>query len=210
MYELGSALYYMAPFPNAVSIALCGIFSYNLRRASPNLNALAVSIADPFVNNHRHLKTIGGRPLHDYVPLYWATHTPMQYVVTVKDRSLPQEDLVFFVMNALEILTIPGVWTTDGNAASNETNRYPGAGAVPNLDWSVLSKPNCFSREYKRKKCAEVLVPDCVPRDKLFEIVVQSEYAAQQLHNTLAILNNSQLYFQTPPINVRSDFYYPA
>src|SRR5881628_1257855 len=113
MANLLTKLYYMVPMNNAPLIAILGILSYNRVNNNPNFRSLTISIADPFVNSRRHWRAIRGLSLHDFVPLYWATHTPMQYVVTVKECKLVQEDLVFFILNAETVLGLPGVYTTD-------------------------------------------------------------------------------------------------
>jgi hypothetical protein len=70
-----SQLYYMAHIRNAPTIAAFGILPYNQIHSNPQVAAQIQSIADPFVNHRRHLRVIDGRSLHDFVPLYWATHT---------------------------------------------------------------------------------------------------------------------------------------
>jgi len=190
MSETGAQLYYMAPMQSAAAIALLGILSYNQRQRVPALDKLSVSIADPFVNARRHWRQINGRSLHDFVPLYWATHTPMQYVVTRKTRTLREDDLVFFVLDAAQVLTVPGVMTTDGNAASQETVFYEGMGALPHLDLEIICTPNCYSPDYKRRKCAEVLVPDRIPPDKISYIAVRTDEVASTLRSTLTALTH--------------------
>jgi hypothetical protein len=183
MSEAGSELYYMAPMANAPLIALIGILSYNCVQSNPSLPS--VSIADPFVNNRRHRIVVAGRPLHDYVPLYWATHTPMQYVITVSAGRLRQEDLVFFVIDAQAVFELDGVLSTDGNAASNESQFFEGDGAMPHLDWQIIRTRNCYSKEYKRRKCAEVLVPEHVPVTCIRRISVFDEVAALRLQRSV-------------------------
>lgn len=177
----------MAPMSNVPYILAYGILSYNEVKSHPDLINNSASIADPFVNNRRHRVVVGGKSLHDYVPLYWATHTPMQYVVTIKERRLDQRDLVFFVFEAKRVLAIPGVVTTDGNAASSETRFFNGKGAIEHLDWGILNTRNCYSREYKRRKCAEVLVPKKIPTSLIGAIVVYDEEAAERLFWTVEI-----------------------
>ncbi len=198
MCEIGARLFYMAPIQNAAPIAALGILSYNQRHSMPALDSLTTSIADPFVNARRHGKQIGGRSLHDFVPLYWATHTPMQYVVTVKNGILRENDLVFFSLDAAQVLTLPGVMTTDGNAANDETAFYEGRGALDRLDWRILQTPNCYSRHYKRRKCAEVLVPDHVPADNLSYIAVRTEEVAFTLRSTLKALTREFMNARVP------------
>ena len=189
---------------NAPSIARRGILSFNALRENSDLRESSVSIADPFVNNRREGRQLDGRSLHDFVPLYWATHTPMQYVVT--DQRLPQEDLVFFVLEAERILDLPGVWTTDGNAASRSTTIYPGRGALQSLDWVILRTRNCFSSEYKRKKCAAVLVPDRIGPDLFARICVHSDRSRVKLCER--IIEQDNVIRKLPLITVDRTLYY--
>jgi hypothetical protein len=208
MNELGTCLFYMAPFCNVAPIAAAGIFSYTKVHANPMLAQFATTIADPDVNRRRHRRTIDERPLHDYVPLYWAIHTPMQYVVTVKNRWLSQDDLVFFVVSAHTVAGIPDILSTDGNAASDDTTFYRGMGAWDQLDWKVLRTPNCFSREYRRKKAAEVLVPDSLPRDHFVHLVVRKAETSKKLTDIVAPVLQQLSLPSMPPVVVRPDFYY--
>jgi hypothetical protein len=144
------------------------------------------------VNHRRHDKIIDGRSLHDYVPLYWATHTPMQYVQTIRDGVLAEDELVVFVLLASLVLEFPGVITTDGNAASNETAFYSGNGALPFIHWDKVFTRNAWSRDFKWRKCAEVLVPDQVPTSCFRRVVVRTnatpgtlERSIRELHDRL-------------------------
>ena len=179
-------LYYVAPIGpaplgNATLIRMFGVWSYNRRHAKtqqcPVFQEMTTSIADPEVNSRRDRRSIDGRPLHDYANLYWVTHTPMQYVL-----QIPKDELVFFVFDADEILQLPDVLTTDGNAACNETQFFQGRGAEPYLDWRILNTRNCHTPVYKRKKCAEVLVPERVCPELIKEVYVRSVSAKFELH----------------------------
>jgi hypothetical protein len=174
-------LYYMAPMLNAPWIVLYGILSYNRVMQPHAIRLDSRSIADPFVNSRRHSRYVEGLSLHDYVPLYWATHTPMQYVVTLKTGRLREDDLVFFVFDSETVLSLPGVLTTDGNAASDETSFWKANGALPSIEWGIIETPNCFSKEYKRKKCAEVLVPHELPPVIINKVCVKSLNAKSKL-----------------------------
>lgn len=105
---------------------------------------------------------------------------PDANVVTIVRRTVAQHDLVFFVLDASRVLEIPGVLTTDGNAASDETRFFKGDGAIPHLDWQILRNPCCYSRDYKRRKSAEVLVPDVVPPNIIAHIGVYNEDAVDR------------------------------
>ena len=106
-------LFYMAPMGrrpvgNATHIRMVGILSFNLWQSIPGLSQNSTSIADPCVNSRRHVRQIDGRSLHDFVPFYWATHTPMQYALTVRDKLVSQDKLVFFVFDAEEMASVAG------------------------------------------------------------------------------------------------------
>lgn len=202
-YQYPDELYYMAPIQNALFIAFLGILSYNKIQENEILEKNSISIADPFVNARR-------KRFHDYVPLYWATHTPMQYVVTIRDRKISQNELVFFVIDAKKVLDLPGVLTTDGNAASSDTKILPGKAALSLVDWYiVLHVRNCYSREYKWKKCAEVLVPNTVPTALITKAVVFSEIERDLIVNSLEdICKKIKLPKPKIPVEVNRKFYY--
>lgn len=202
-------LYFMAPLQNAPTIALFGVLSHTIIQSSPEVRDLITSIASITVNQRRHNREHGGRSLHSYVPLYWATKTPMQRVATVIEQWIPQEELVFFVFNAEEILALPGVLSSDGNVAAQVSDIYEGAGALPYIDWGIIDNPKCYSKEYKRKKAAEVLVPDRIRPELIHEIRVFTEGTQKTLQNALAG-SPSRLSRTLPPIHVTPDHYYAS
>lgn len=136
----------------------------------------------------------------------------MQYVVTISRKSLAQDDLVFFECDSAAVLQLDGVLSTDGNAASGDTSFYHGDGALPHLDWQVLNCPNCYSREYKRKKAAEVLVPDMVTIDVIDRVSTFSDGALRRLEATsrkiakLLKVEEADL----PPIQVNTGLYHAS
>jgi len=218
-------LYYMAPLQNSALIRGLGIYSYNdIRKHSvlskPEWSTYTESIADFAVNRRRHKKKIGKRGLHDYVPLYWATHTPMQYDVTIRDKRLNQDDLVFAVCDAEELLLVDDVRTTDGNAANDRTNVYPYDKALPHLDSEILKCRNPskyeYSDEYIRKKMAEVLVPKHVDNNMIERMVTRTAAAAKQLERlSMNLAHVLEVEYQIvidksslPPIEVDPELYY--
>ena len=164
-------LYYMLPLENVLSVMKSGILSHNRAKLLPHR-----SFADASVQWRRDHLIIPGanKHIHDYVPLYFTTHTPMQYVLTQGANSvIDQEELVFIEVDAVKAFSTPGAVFTDGNVASGETYIHTDLEGLSELDWHVIREvPNCYSREYKRKKAAEVLVPDHVPSDHFLRAVV--------------------------------------
>lgn len=175
-------LHYIAPMENAPWILVLGIFPYN---EAVNLRHKDVSLWDVQVRRGSLIPGTG-KTIHDYVPLYFATHTPMQYVITQGTKSqspiMEQEKLVFFEVDALKIFQKPGVIFTDGNAASEETCFYNNIVDLNKLDWYIIHHiQNCYSREYRRKKAAEILVPYRVPSGLFTRIVLNCKEAVNNL-----------------------------
>ena len=88
-------LHYMSHRENMLSILRRGILSYSRAAQIPHCDC-----SDPSVQLHREFVVqVSNRKLHEYACLYFATHTPMQYVLTQGTARRPavmyEEDLVF-------------------------------------------------------------------------------------------------------------------
>jgi ssDNA thymidine ADP-ribosyltransferase, DarT len=60
------------------------------------------------------------RPLHSYVPFYFATHTPMLYV---QHKNGLQDEIVIFEISR-SVLKEQGVIFTDGNASNQQLGQF--------------------------------------------------------------------------------------
>jgi hypothetical protein len=145
--------------------------SYNLMRGQSYRN-----LANEDVQAGRAAITVppSQRPLHDYVPLYLGFKTPM-----VAINQAHNEDL-FFLRFSLDILATPGAIVCDGNARSNASKFY--LFTVPdvfsNLDIAaVRSVKYARDPELKRKKQAEILIPDRLPMAQMLDRICFSESA---------------------------------
>lgn len=165
-----------------------------------------LDFADPRVVAARRSIKLGNMSLDQYVPLCWAPFTPTQYVWTVKQRTIMNDDLVFFEFWAPDVLRLDGVWTTDGHLASQKSSFYPGRGAVPYLDWDALLCRNCRSAEHRRKKHAEVLVPGALSRSLISRVVVYSQDARNRLFDDLCANEANPNY--PPAIEVDTSLYF--
>lgn len=119
-----------------------------------------------------------GRPLHDYVPLYFGFKTPM--VVRNKDHN---ESLVFLRFS-LEILSIAGVVFKDGNARSAVTQffKFTHWDDLKSLHSRAISSVKWAGNEQlKRHKQAEILVPDFLEFEQVLDIIVFSAAARNQV-----------------------------
>lgn len=95
---------------------------------------------------------------HDYVPLFFTDNTPVLYV-TSDDKK------VILLEVSPEAADSTGVCFSDANIASNDYSRYTDPNDLKNLDWSIIkSRRGAFSKEWKHKRSAEVLIPKlCAP-----------------------------------------------
>ncbi len=185
-------LHYMAPLATTPLIAALGILSFDLRSELEKEDQWrrllrlmgSESIADQMVQHRRDHKVLDGKSLHEYVPLYFGTHTPMQYVVT---RDSPEEQsrvITFAEVNLEKVLGLDGVWFTDGNAASDDTSFYNGIEGVEAVHWDlVLGKEPCSSDEWKRWKAAEVLVPRQIAPEYVDRYVFLNADAARRFNS---------------------------
>jgi hypothetical protein len=198
-------LYYMTPIENVASIAVRGIRSYEL---ASRMRPRPRSVADRSVNARRDDLELEGRPIHSFVPLYWATHTPMQYLVTQKRRTILQSELVFVEVSN-DVLDFEGAWMSDGNAAKGKTSFYPQRSGAREVDWEIIDTPNCYSETYRWRKAAEVLVPDRVPPRYFTRICVRTPRARARVRREIDALLRSRV--RTPtlvPVAVELSCYY--
>jgi len=131
-------LHYMTHIANCRSILHRGILSHRLAEEIRHVDLASSSVQ----SKRDDIAIMGrGRTVHDYVPLYFATHTPMQRVLTQPTRAsapaIDQDDLVIIDVDAFRAMRIPGMLYTDGNAASDDTTFHQ-----PPVDLSV-SIGNC-------------------------------------------------------------------
>jgi hypothetical protein len=110
--------------------------------------------------------------LHDYVPLSLGFKTPM--VAINQDHN---EDLLFLRFS-LDILATPGSVICDGNARSQASKFYlfTEPDVFSNIDiGSIRTVKYAKDPEIKRRKQAEVLIPEKIPVTQMLDIICYSE-----------------------------------
>jgi hypothetical protein len=149
-------LHYITMIRNVSSIMDKGILSHK-RVKKINHNSVAMEV----IQERREKKVVpGGRPLHEYVNLYFHARNPMLYV-----RQSHHADLCILRVSA-EILDLPGVVIADSNASSDYARFAPAPKGLSIVDkdltfaeyWTHQDPFEAMRR--KSAKCAEVLVPD--------------------------------------------------
>jgi len=192
LHELG----YIVPIATVPSILRRGILSHRRAEATEH-----ESIAHEKLQELRARVTVfSGRALHEYANLLICARNPMLY----KRKDRHEEICVLRV--SPNVLDIPNVVVTDSNAGSKYMRFHPAPSGLANVD-----RARTFARNWKHpedqrdewrhsaQKCAEVLVPDVVPRRYITGAYVSCEDGRQKLQAlapNLPISIDADLFFQ--------------
>jgi hypothetical protein len=153
--NLFTELYYISHINNIPSIVANGILS---RRLIQQRNIRPVDISDAEVQRWRDLtEPVYGRPIHEYVPLYFNPLNAMLYkrkdfrnsltILCFERDHLAQYDHVF----------------TDGNAASTTTRFSRDFSVVEESSEALAAHQWSELTDGKRRRCAEMLVYRRIP-----------------------------------------------
>ena len=170
-------LFYLVPIDNLISISRSGILSRN--RVCGNVKML-VDIADKNVIEMRKRKTICNCSLLDFVPLYFTPKNPMLF----RCREI-QDKIAILCLNK-NLLLLEGTVFTDGNASSMGTRCFRNPMDLENLDWDCIrAKWWSDFEDGKRKRCAEVLIPEQIPFLQVQKIITRTEDARSWVYETI-------------------------
>jgi hypothetical protein len=149
-------LHYITTIRNVPSIMSKGILSH--KRAKKITHK---SVAMEVIQERREKKVVpGGRPLQDYVNLYFHARNPMLYVLQSRHVDL------CILRVSTDVLDLPEVIITDSNASSDYARFVPAPRGLSIVDKEMTfaeywTHPDPFeAMRRKSAKCAEVLVPD--------------------------------------------------
>ncbi|GEM_PF-2261181 len=199
-YQIHS-LYHITHISNLSDILREGLLCKNaLDKASKKY----VDISDADIQQHRHTKKISlnNLSIHDCVPLFLSPKPPM-----LSARREQQAEIIYIHVSP-EIFVIDDVVFTDGNARSNSTRFYKNLDDFNKLDWNILRKTYWNDKdekknsENKRRRAAEVLVPQCVPASHIRKITVRNRPAQFRV---LEILKETG---QKMDVVIDENFYY--
>ena len=186
-------LYYIAHMDNLPSILKWGILSHNMLMKR---GVKYTSISDEaIVLKRKDKETPEGKSLWDYANLYFQPRNAMLYRVFRAEGK----DVIIIGLNAKDIFKIPGVWITDGNAASYasqflkvyEENIQKIREEVNKPGWYKDEEANA---ESKRKMMAECLIPDEVPPNFITEIYTPTEEGRDKVKSICAPLRIPTIY----------------
>jgi len=158
------------------------------------------SVAMEAIQERRKKKIVpGGRPLHEYVNLYFHARNPMFYVVQSRHIDL------CILRVSTQVLDLPGVIITDSNASSDYARFAPAPKGLSIVDKELTfaqywTHPDPFeAMRRKSAKCAEVLVPDQVEARFIMGAYVscqESKEAFGALGIDIPVSINSHLFFR--------------
>lgn len=162
-------------------------------------------ISNPEVQDGRHKKRIpyySQLTLHDCVPLFFAPKPPM-----LSSRREQQTD-IFYLHISPQVLLLPQVVFTDGNARNNSTKFFIDLKEFEKIDWIIMKAKYWGSddeekhKENKRRRSAEVLVPNNIPACYIQSISAMTKSAFDRASDVLkkadkkiTITINPELYF---------------
>ncbi len=177
--ELG----YITAIANLRSIEERGILCYRSAQRIDHVDLAMAEIQDrragKLVPDIRRTKP---RELHEYAPLYVCPRNPMLYV-----RSSRHEEICVLAVDPA-VLDLEGVVVTDGNAASDYTRFAAAPEGLQLVDEAMTfagywTDANVYTYyEKKRRKCAEVLVPDRIDSRFITGVYVSCERARDACH----------------------------
>lgn len=176
-------LYHLTSVDNLASIIEHGLLSHN-RAYREGREPTDISLQS--VNDRR------GK-WHDYAPLYFNPKNPMLY----RRQYEYNIAIIFFDRN---LIFQNGVVFTDGNAAHGATKDFNDIREISKLDWQCIhaDRYNTFP-DGRRKRCAEVLIPDMIPPQHIEQIAVRTRRDLFELDENIKrqveVVVRSELYF---------------
>ncbi len=204
-------IYHFTHLENLASILEAGeLNSPNILRQS---GIPYVNIAYSNVQRRRARKSVPCGPggvIHDYVPFYFATRSPMLYAISrgnVQSYDEGQQPLIYLVSTAQAVREagLPFVFT-NGHSIIEYTDFYEDLSYLDQIDWSLMrlrfwAKSDEDSDRVRRRQ-AEFLVYKSCPWELITEVGVINRDMKRLVTESL---ENSG---HKPPIIVRRGWYY--
>ena len=171
-------LNYITHINNLNSILTYGILSRNeVKRRGLNFTGL-----DWEEVQYRRRKIIND--IHDFVPLYFATHTPMLRAKCAKERL--QNEIAVLKID-LSILEKENVYFSNMNCACEDVMIYEDLSDLTKLRWKTINIKRGWWRSYKKYKSAEVLVKDKVDLFYIWRVYVANFNVKRRVDRMLTI-----------------------
>jgi hypothetical protein len=167
------------------------------------------------IQNHRQVKPIPCRPggkIHDYVPFYFCTRSPMLYILSkggVEGYSEGQEPLIYLVTTAQKVAEngIPFVFS-DGHGIASFTEWFCDLADLNKIDWEVIQSrywaDTLEDGDRKRRKQAEFLIHRFCPWSLILGIAVLNDKMKNQVEAILTRFPGEM----RKKVVIKKDWYY--
>lgn len=185
-------------------------------RDSPLFDPNYINIGDSNLIIQRHdypVPIAGYGNLGDFIPFYFAGHTPMLLNIKTGYRGITkrsQTDIVFLKIKVDDIVQNCQSWLfTDGHAKDRMSEFFTDLRHLDDLDWDVIqdqywrNTENDWDRQ--RRKQAEFMVRNHVPVACIESIIVRNSACEQ-------IINRAITNFKSPisvVVDTTNKYYYP-
>ena len=203
-------VYRIIPVQNLETDLKKGLYS----KAKAPVSATRTVIGNKEIISARDSRIVKCYPdtmVNDYVPFYFSVRTPMLYNI-VTGMGVPQRaqrEIVYLCCRLMDLAIEDMQWCfTNGNAAEKITKFYNNLKDLDKIDWKSIettdfSYNNADGDEDRiRKKHAEFLVKDFVPRSKITEIAVLNAVVKEEVES---IVSKCKLEIE---IKVKPKFYF--
>lgn len=204
-------LYHMTHYHNLRSILENGglsAYSHILKRNVSYTNMAHQNIQDR--RARRIIEVPPGGNLHDYVPFYFATRSPMLSALIhgrVQGFDGNEEDIIYLATRTdiIKESNLPFVFS-DGHGIIDITEFYNNLADLDKVDWDIMKerywKDTLEDPDRERRRQAEFLVFQFVDINYFLGIGVKNEKMKQVV---MDILNEYGIDF---PVLVRKNFYF--
>ena len=169
--------YNIMPLENMPSVIDNGILSYYKSKSIKHTSVALEGVQE----RREQVKIPNGGKLHSYANMYFSCRNPMMY-----KRKNNAENLCVLAIST-EVLNIDGCVLSDQNSSTDLVKFYTPEDGLNHINFDLVFAQYWNIGDYyeqrKRKaiKCAEILVPDCVPYDYIIGAFVLNKESEQKL-----------------------------
>ncbi|MDY0953154.1 DarT ssDNA thymidine ADP-ribosyltransferase family protein [Stenotrophomonas rhizophila] len=162
--HVGRHVYHFSHIDNLPGILKYGFLATN----NPNFPSGHRSIAAASIQERRAQMAVTCGPggnVHDYVPLYFGSCSPMLLRV-LHTKNVDQCEILYFEFPISLVLRKDAIFTDAAANADKPPAFYSDPGELEKLDWTAIDSlkwGNPGGVEYKRRRMAELLIHRIVP-----------------------------------------------
>jgi hypothetical protein len=199
-------IYHITHLDNLEKILELGLMSHDLV-ISKNPHRIS---SESIMEMRRSKITSSGKSLSYYANFYFNPRNKMLYRIKKEQKKQDQHRNIIVIEFLVNIFT-DGIMISDGNAASNSkiepANYYNDILAIINYSKNIrywTKKP-----DDARRVCAECLIPELVPADKIQIIHVQDDEIKEKIKKILDSNKISTIRSNRIAIIVNPDMFFP-